>query len=246
MDAEAFGRGGACSQCSAWPVLALAGLATLRMTRAALRSRPGTGRTIRHGSSTMEQGRSRVFSNGPLVHVIKKRQPIVINEEVQEAIDTYQLSPDKPVEAAELGDTLIPPQPIGRAVTKAFQQCLEYDPEDGPEFVADQFGSGHFSWDPVTPEGFVLKPGEYTEEAVPVPADRIHYLQGAGFLAAEGDEDYRAYIDNDVFSAHGRKWQRIILKGHRLGVRTGMLRLMAGVLRRRPWELDADVKPLAE
>jgi len=195
----------------------------------------------------MESGRRFVLPpKGPIVHVIKKRRPIVLNEEAKEAIDTYRLSPHEPVVAEELGDTLIPQQPIGRVVTKGHQQCLEYDPEDGPEFVADAFGTGHFSWDPVTPEGVVLKPGEYTEECVPVPADRIQYLQGGGFLEAEEDEDYRAYIDDDVFSSHGRKWKRVILKGHRLGVRAGMLRLMAGVFRRRPWEIDADVKPLAE
>lgn len=247
LNLEALGRVSPCSQCSAWPALALAGIATLRMTRAALRSRPRAGRTQRASQTgTMDAGRRFVPpSKGPLVHVIKKRRPIVLNEEAKEAIDTYRLSPSDPVVPEELGDTLIPQQPIGRVVTKGYSQCLEYDAEDGPEFVADAFGTGYFSWDPVSPEGFALKPGEYAEEAVPVPADRIQYLQGGGFLESEEDEDYRAYIDEDVFFSHGRKWKRIILKGHRLGVRSGMLRLMAGVFRRRPWEVDADVKPLA-
>merc|ERR1712032_909928 len=104
------------------------------------------------------------------------------------------------------------------------------------EFVPDGYGGGEWSWESVTPEGGILRPDEYAEEAIPVPADRVQYLQGAGFLDAEEDEDYRAYVDKDVFTAHGRNWQRVVLKGHISGVQNGMHRLMAGVLRRRPWE----------
>jgi len=170
----------------------------------------------------------------------KKEISAGLQEEIKAALETYKLDPQAPVEHDEAGDDLIPSQPIGRLVTKGTETCLEYDPEDAPEFISDEHGTGKFTWEPLTPEGFEMRPSEYTEEAVPVPADRVFYLQGAGFLQADEDEDYRAYIDPEVTVAHGRKWQRVVLKGHQDGVRAGLVRLMAGVLRRRPWERPAD------
>lgn len=141
--------------------------------------------------------------------------------------------PDEP------GDTLIPQQPIGRLVTKGDVGALEYDPADAPEYVSDEHGNGMFSWEPLTPEGGLLdRDEEFAEKALPVPRDRIDYLLGSGYLQAEEGEDYRAYIDDEVEVLDGREWQRIVLRGNRNGVEDGMLRLMRGVLRRRPWELE--------
>ncbi|CAE7769797.1 unnamed protein product [Symbiodinium pilosum] len=129
--------------------------------------------------------------------------------------------------AEESGDALIPPMPMGRLVTKGSTTGLEYDPFDAPEFIEDEHGGGIFSWMPVTAEGGLLPEGEYDEQSFEVPADRIEYLQGSGWLQAKGDEDYRAYIVGEVSEAHGRKWQRIILKGRKESVHEGGLRLMA-------------------
>lgn len=138
------------------------------------------------------------------------------------------------------GDALIPQQPLGRIVSKGDIAALEYDPADAPEFIADEHGEGEFSWEPLTPEGAL--PGEeeqYLEQVFQVPVDRLDYLMGAGWLEAGQDEalqDYRAYVDDEVIVAHGREWKRVVLRGERESVDAGGLRLMAGVLRQRPWD----------
>merc|ERR1712232_790497 len=121
---------------------------------------------------------------------------------------------------------------------------MGYDPMDAPEFIPDEHGGGIFSWMPVTNEGTLLASGEeYAEQSFEVPTERLDYMEGAGFLQAHGDdEDYRAYVQSEVINAHGREWRRVVLKGRKESVRLGGLRLMAGVLRRRPW--DAPPAPL--
>eukprot|EP00971_Amphidinium_carterae_P222430 4414784-Amphidinium_carterae.1 len=58
---------------------------------------------------------------------------------------------------AELGDMLIPPQPIGRLVQKGEDVAVEYDPNMDPEFVHDEYGyGGEFVWEPLTPEGGLI------------------------------------------------------------------------------------------
>jgi len=145
------------------------------------------------------------------------------------------------------GDALIPQQPIGRLVTKGDIGALEYDPIDAPEFVPGEFGGGEFSWEPLTPEGGLLDVNEdYDELTLPVPVDRLDYLIGAGYLEAQGDEDYRAYVDDEVTEFDGREWQNIVLRGKKACVKLGQLRLMEGVTRRRPWELlEPEVAPAA-
>lgn len=141
-----------------------------------------------------------------------------------------RVQPDEP------GDALIPPMPIGRLVTKGEVGALEYDPSDAPEFISDEFGTGEFSWQPVTPEGGLLAPGEYLEEAFPVPSDRIDYLIEGGWLEPQQDEDYRTYVDDDVVKTNNRNWQTVVLRGSRDSVRVGSLRLMTGLFHRRPWD----------
>ncbi|CAE7433793.1 unnamed protein product [Symbiodinium natans] len=136
----------------------------------------------------------------------------------------------------ESGDALIPPMPIGRLVSKGSTTGLEYDPFDAPEFIEDEHGGGIFSWMPVTAEGGLLPEGEYDEQCFEVPADRLDYLQGGGWLQAGEGQDYRAYIVGEVSEAHGRTWQRVVLKGRKESVQEGGLRLMEGVLRQRPWD----------
>eukprot|EP00929_Paragymnodinium_shiwhaense_P107763 TRINITY_DN74125_c0_g1_i1.p1 TRINITY_DN74125_c0_g1~~TRINITY_DN74125_c0_g1_i1.p1 ORF type:complete len:260 (+),score=39.80 TRINITY_DN74125_c0_g1_i1:118-897(+) len=148
------------------------------------------------------------------------------------AIKTFErLEPEDPA------DALIPQQPIGRLVSKYDIAALEYDPSDAPEYVADEFGNGQFVWEPLSPEGGMLGPGEYAEQSFPVPEDKIDYLIGAGWLHSDGEEDYRAYVDDSVTeSSDGRRWRNVVLKGSCDGVQAGSMRLMAGVLRRRPWD----------
>ncbi|CAJ1340089.1 unnamed protein product [Effrenium voratum] len=145
----------------------------------------------------------------------------------------------RPSVAEESGDDLIPAMPIGRLVSKGSTTGLEYDPFDAPEFIEDEMGGGTFSWMPVTAEGGLLPEGEYDEQSFEVPVDRLEYLQGSGFLQAKESEDYRAYFIGEVTEVHGRKWQRVVLKGRRDSVQEGGLRLMEGVLRRRPWDEPA-------
>ncbi|CAE7031045.1 unnamed protein product [Symbiodinium sp. CCMP2592] len=130
----------------------------------------------------------------------------------------------------ESGDALIPAMPIGRLVSKGSTTGLEYDPFDAPEFIEDEHGGGIFSWMPVTAEGGLMPEGEYDEQSFEVPADRLDYLQGGGWLQAGESEDYRAYIVGEVSEVHGRKWQRVVLKGRKDSVREGGLRLMASQL----------------
>ncbi|OLP87116.1 hypothetical protein AK812_SmicGene31691 [Symbiodinium microadriaticum] len=145
----------------------------------------------------------------------------------------------------ESGDALIPAMPIGRLVQKGSTTGLEYDPFDAPEFIEDEHGGGIFSWMPVTAEGGLMPEGEYDEQSFEVPADRLEYLQGAGWLQAGSSEDYRAYIVGEISEVHGRKWQRVVLKGRKDSVREGALRLMDSVqlkllvLRRRRAETTA-------
>lgn len=142
------------------------------------------------------------------------------------------------IDPDDVGDALIPQQPIGRLVTKGDIGALEYDPADGPEFICDEHGSGNFSWMPLTPEGGLFGQGGYMEQRMPVPADRLEYLTGAGWLQAAKGEDYRAYVDDDAMAddGDGRAYRLVILRGSHEGVRSGSLRLMAGVLKRRPWD----------
>jgi len=134
---------------------------------------------------------------------------------------------------------LVPQQPIGRLVTKGQTGALEYDPSDAPEFIADEFGSGVFSWDPLTPEGGLLEPGEYAEQSIPVPEDRLDYLRGAGWLEGKEDEDCRAYVEDETLLAHGREWRQVTLRGSRDAVQQRAMQVMAGVLRQRPWDPPA-------
>ncbi|CAE7666150.1 unnamed protein product [Symbiodinium sp. CCMP2456] len=149
-------------------------------------------------------------------------------------------------------------RPIGRLVTKGSTTGLEYrpqyDPFDAPEFIEDEHGGGIFSWMPVTAEGGLMPEGEYDEQSFEVPADRLEYLQGAGWLQAGESEDYRAYIVGEVSEVHGRKWQRVVLKGRKDSVREGGLRLMASQLQvitadpaqtaEIPWEGSVQLKLL--
>merc|ERR1739848_681425 len=113
------------------------------------------------------------------------------------------------------------------------------DPSDAPEFVRGDFNSGCFSWTPVTPEGNRLTSEGYAEQSFPVPTDRVEYLLGAGWLHGEDGEDYRAYIDDTIIpdpNGGDREFQKVILRGSSHAVNAGSIRLMAGLLHRRPWE----------
>lgn len=136
--------------------------------------------------------------------------------------------------------------PIGRPVAKGAYHALEYDPTDAPEFVQDEFGNGFFSWEPVTPEGIMAEPGTYHEMAIPVPEDRLNYLRSGGFLEGAPDDDCRAYIGHEIFNAYGREWRHITLKGNVDAVQAAERRLMAGVLRRRPWDPAMEMPPPPE
>merc|ERR1712232_358467 len=141
------------------------------------------------------------------------------------------------LEPEDPADALIPQQPIGRLVSKYEVAALEYDPSDAPEYVCDEHGTGSFVWEPLSPEGGLLGPGEYAEHSFPVPEDRVDYLIGGGWLQSDGEEDYRAFVDDAVVeSSDGRRWRNVVLRGSHEGVQAGSMRLMAGVLRRRPWD----------
>lgn len=144
---------------------------------------------------------------------------------------------------AETGDDLIPMQPIGRPVAKGNFTALEYDPVDAPEYVCDEFGNGFFSWEPVTPEGRLGEPGAYRELALPVPEERLSYLRSGGFLESGPEDDCRYYIDGEVFSAYGREWRHITIKGDVEAVQAAERRLMSGILRRRPWDPETVIAP---
>mmetsp|Transcript_19680 Transcript_19680/g.45914 ORF Transcript_19680/g.45914 Transcript_19680/m.45914 type:complete len:258 (-) Transcript_19680:37-810(-) len=141
---------------------------------------------------------------------------------------------------SEIGDMLIPPQPIGRLVQKgADMVAVEYDPNIHPEFVKDTYGrGGEFVWEPLTPEGGIISEDGYDELAFPVPADRVDYIQGAGYLQAAEGEDYRAYLSERTEVRDGREWHTVILKGGADSVAAGAARLMDGLLHRRPWEVN--------
>mmetsp|Transcript_66615 Transcript_66615/g.124323 ORF Transcript_66615/g.124323 Transcript_66615/m.124323 type:complete len:219 (-) Transcript_66615:22-678(-) len=141
---------------------------------------------------------------------------------------------------AELGDMLIPPQPIGRLVQKGEEVAVEYDPSIDPEFVQDDYGyGGEFVWEPLTPEGGLISQDGYDELSFPVPVDRLEYIQGAGYLEAEEGEDYRAYLSETPEVRDGREFVTVVLKGGADSVRSGAERLMAGMLHRRPWDQAA-------
>lgn len=129
--------------------------------------------------------------------------------------------------------------PIGRPIVKGKVAGLEYDPLDAPEFVADEFGNGEFSWEPLTPEGGILDDGEdYLEESIPVPADRLGYLRAAGYLTVPVNEDCRFYFNDEVTVHNDREWQYVVVRGNKIDVERGVLRLMQGITHRRPWEVD--------
>jgi len=139
----------------------------------------------------------------------------------------------------ESGDDLIPPMPIGRLIAKGKVAGLEYDPLDAPEFVADEFGSGEFSWEPLTPEGGLVDESEgYLEESIPVPSDRLGYLRAAGYLTAPPEADCRFYFNDEVFVNNDREWQYVAVRGNKIDVEQSVLRLMQGIVHRRPWEVD--------